>query len=98
MRTIRPVTPYPGCELYYDAIKQKKRKDIADFYENKHVNSDLMTVNMTELSDSDFYNALYTANRLLLNDYINHREEEIKKTIWELYVKRNSDFRGYRHT
>ena len=39
MRTIRPVTPYPGCPLYYDAIKKGLIKDCEDFYENKHANS-----------------------------------------------------------
>lgn len=42
MRTIRPVTPYPGSPLYYHAIEKGLIKDIDDFYMNKHLNSDLL--------------------------------------------------------
>ena len=38
-RTIRPVTPYPGSPLYYDAINSgllDKDNPAEDFYENKH--------------------------------------------------------------
>ena len=44
-RTIRPVTPYPGSPLYYDAIESgllDKNNPAEDFYENKHLNSDLL--------------------------------------------------------
>jgi len=36
MRTIRPVTPYPGSPLYYYAIKKGLLRDCEDFYDNKH--------------------------------------------------------------
>ena len=45
MRTIRPVTPYPGSPLYYYAIENGLLKDCEDFYENKHTNSDLLAIN-----------------------------------------------------
>lgn len=49
LRTIRPVTPYPGSPLYYYAIENGLLKDCEDFYENKHINSDLLTINFTDL-------------------------------------------------
>ncbi len=36
IRTIRPVTPYPGTELYDIAVERGLIKDTGDFYENKH--------------------------------------------------------------
>ena len=64
-RTIRPVTPYPGSPLYYDAIKLgllDKENPAEDFYEKKHLNSDLICCNFTDLSDEEFYDALKWAN------------------------------------
>jgi radical SAM superfamily enzyme YgiQ (UPF0313 family) len=97
IRTIRPVTPYPGCELFDYAIKTGKLKDTADFYENKHVNSDLSTVNFTGLSDSEFHKALYDANLKLLNHYFDNKKISIEKQLNKLYLKRDVSFRGYRH-
>ena len=36
IRTIRPVTPYPGTGLYDIAVERGLIKDTGDFYENKH--------------------------------------------------------------
>ena len=55
MRTIRPVTPYPGSPLYYYAIEKGLLKDCEDFYEKKHLNSDLLSINFTELTDNEFH-------------------------------------------
>lgn len=55
LRTIRPVTPYPGTDLYKYAIEHGMIKDIEDFYEHKHVDSDLLTCNFTELTDDEYY-------------------------------------------
>ncbi len=54
IRTIRPPTPYPGCELYEQAIKEGKLKGPADFYD-KFKNSDRLTVNFTDMTDETFY-------------------------------------------
>jgi radical SAM superfamily enzyme with C-terminal helix-hairpin-helix motif len=40
IRTIRPLTPYPGSPLYCYATEKGLLKDAEDFYENKHTNSD----------------------------------------------------------
>ena len=79
MRTIRPVTPYPGSPLYYDAIDKGLIKDVADFYENKHVNSDLLAANFTELSDEEFYESLTQANTALLTNYYDTAKKEALK-------------------
>src|SRR3989339_1797437 len=62
LRTIRPVTPYPGCPLYYHAIEKGLLKDVEEFYENKHVNSDLVSVNFTNMSDEQVHRLLFDAN------------------------------------
>ena len=98
MRTIRPVTPYPGSPLYYLAIEKGLLKDCEDFYENKHSNSDLMTVNFTDLSDNEYYEALMEANRTLIHNYNNKKQIEIQKQLEDLYINKNVAFRGFRQT
>ena len=97
-RTVRPVTPYPGSELYYKAIEMGLLKDCADFYENKHVNSDLLTVNFTELSDDDFYQALMEANKKLLENYNRRLQSNMERDLQNLYVNKDAGFRGFRST
>jgi len=96
LRTIRPVTPYPGAPLYYDAISKGLLKDVEDFYENKHVNSDLLSVNFTELSDDDFHVALMEANSKLLENYYKNKLSLMLQQTRDLYVNKNITFRGYR--
>jgi len=99
LRTIRPVTPYPGSPLYYYAIKEgllDKQQPAKDFYENKHINSDLLAVNFTSLSDHEFHKALYLENKRLIRNY---HEKQI--SLWdeqcrELYFNRDVSFRGFR--
>ena len=98
MRTIRPVCSYPGSELYYDALKQGKLKDIADFYENKHINSDLITVNFTDMSDKAFYELLYYYNKRLIIDYLNKQTTRHLDVMQKLYVEQDASFRGFRQT
>jgi len=98
MRTIRPVTPYPGSPLYYYAIKKGLLKDCEDFYENKHTNSDLLAVNFTNLSDEEFHLALYEANAKLLKNYFTKKLNSFVKQAKELYTKKDDDFRGFRQS
>jgi anaerobic magnesium-protoporphyrin IX monomethyl ester cyclase len=97
LRTIRPVTPYPGSPLYFDAIREGKLKDVTDFYENKHVNSDLLAVNFTELSDDTFHQALCDANKRLLDNYYEKMRSSAISQTESLYLEQNAEFRGYRH-
>ncbi|RXJ55364.1 B12-binding domain-containing radical SAM protein [Candidatus Marinarcus aquaticus] len=98
LRTIRPVTPYPGSPLYYHAIKEGLLKDVADFYENKHTNSDLMTCNFTKLSDEEFYDALHEANSILLQNYQKRLVEKTTQQLDNLYKNKDASFRGFRQT
>jgi len=98
MRTIRPVTPYPGSQLYYDAINQGLLAGPADFYENKHVNSELVSVNFTELSDEEVHRALLDANRILIDHYYRKLQVKTVETAKEVYLNRNASFRGFRQT
>jgi len=98
LRTIRPVTPYPGSELYYYAIKKGFLKDCADFYENKHINSDLVSVNFTDMSDAQFHEALYEANTRLLANYFARKGRNYIKQAEKLYFSKDAGFRGFRQT
>ena len=69
LRTIRPVTPYPGSPLYYYAIGKGLLRDCEDLYENKHINSDLVSVNFTDMSDDEFHRSLMEANLSLIENY-----------------------------
>lgn len=97
-RTIRPVTPYPGTDLYKMAIKNKLIDGVEDFYENKCVNSDLMSVNFTSLSDEEFDDCLVWANSILTENYYNVLKDRTKLVIENLYRGKNKDFRGFRTT
>jgi radical SAM superfamily enzyme YgiQ (UPF0313 family) len=98
LRTIRPVTGYPGTELYSYAIEHGLLDGIEDFYENKHINSDLLSVNYTELTDEEFHEALYEANRILIENYYQKKRVSSLQQIHHLYHERDAKFRGFRHT
>lgn len=98
LRTIRPVTPYPGSPLYYYAIKQGLLEGPEDFYERKHVNSDLFTVNFTEHSMEECYQLLFEANKILIEDYIEDQKKAYMEQLRKLYMEKDTLFRGFRHT
>lgn len=96
LRTIRPVTPYPGSPLYYYAIEKGLLKGCEDFYENKHINSDLLSVNFTDLTDTEFHKLLLEANKTLLENYYKHQLERQINTSKKLYLEKDVTFRGFR--
>jgi anaerobic magnesium-protoporphyrin IX monomethyl ester cyclase len=98
MRTIRPVTPYPGSPLYYYAIDHGLLEGVADFYENKHLNSDLLAVNFTNLTDDEFHKSLYEANKVLIDNYLKKKKISYNKQLKYLYLGLDKNFRGFRHT
>lgn len=98
MRTLRPVTPYPGTELFAYAIENGLIKDTEDFYENKHLNSDLLSVNFTKYTDEEIYGALYKANLRLIKRYSEVQVERSEKICRDLYYNKNAAFRGFRQT
>jgi len=100
-RTIRPVTPYPGSPLYYDAIEMgllDKDNPAEDFYERKHLNSDLICCNFTELSDEDYYECLRWANSTLMKNYYDRQKTSTLTQIDHLYKEKDVTFRGFRHS
>lgn len=98
MRTIRPVTPYPGSPLYNYAIQKGLLKDCEDFYEHKHVNSDLVAVNFTDMTDDEFHRSLCEANIRLLENYHRKKLTALIETTKKLYLEKDVSFRGYRHS
>lgn len=97
-RTIRPVTPYPGSPLYYLALEKGLLKDCEDFYENKHLNSDLLAVNFTNMSDDEFYRCLDWANSTLTENYYKKQKAAVLERINKLYSEKDVNFRGFRQT
>ena len=93
---LRPVSPYPGCELYYHAIKKGLLKDIEEFYETKHTNSDLLSVNFTNISDDVFHNELFKANFILIKNYFKNKCDSTLYEAKKLYLEKNKEFRGFR--
>lgn len=98
LRTIRPVTPYPGSPLYYYAIEKGLLKDCADFYEKKHLNSDLLTVNFTDMSDEEVHGALFEANKKLIKRYFEQKYDATMAEAEGLYLNHDANFRGFRQT
>lgn len=98
MRTIRPVTPYPGSELYNYAIEKKLLKDCEDFYTNKHLNSDLVSVNFTDMTDGEFHTSLLEANTKLLKNYYEKKASSVIEQSRKLYLEKSTNFRGFRQT
>ena len=102
IRTIRPVTPYPGSDLYYEAIEKGLLSGPEDFF-NKFKNSDLLTVNFTDIPNEKFYKLLFEANKELIIDYYMHTTKDMDsankliKNFYDLYSKGKINFRGARH-
>jgi radical SAM superfamily enzyme YgiQ (UPF0313 family) len=96
LRTIKPVTPYPGSPLYYTAIERGLIEDCEDFYETKHTNSDLLTVNFTNLSDDEYSQCLFEANSRLIKNYYNNQLSNVLDSAKKLYLESDPSFRGFR--
>ncbi|MFP6709544.1 MAG: hypothetical protein VCE75_26690 [Alphaproteobacteria bacterium] len=86
-RTIRPVTPYPGSPLYDMAIDQGLLEGPADFYEKKHLNSDLLCCNFTELTNDEVYECLEDANKQLAQNIFDKNRDKAMAQIENLYPK-----------
>ena len=98
LRTIRPVTPYPGSELYNYAIEKRLLDGPEDFYK-RFKNSDLITVNFTKLSVSKMYDLLFEINRDLITDHCKNVGEDPAAMIsqfHDLYFETDYTFRGSR--
>jgi anaerobic magnesium-protoporphyrin IX monomethyl ester cyclase len=96
LRTIRPVTPYPGCQLFNKAVKDGLIKDAEDFYENKHKNSDLFTVDFMGMGMEEVHRALGRANKDLIQNYLTNRATSSYRQADKLYLHGDTNFRGFR--
>ena len=102
IRTIRPVTPYPGSPLYYRAIEEGQLTGPEDFFE-KFTNSDLYLCNFTGIPKEDIYQALYEVNKDLVYDHFNHTSKDfaaadaLLERFYDLYFNGVTDFSGPRH-
>ncbi len=100
-RTIRPVTPFPGCDLYYKLIETGKLKGTEDFFK-KFKNSDLILVNNMEMPDEKAYKLLLEANTDLILDHCRHTNgnmdeaKDLIRQLADLYAGRILKFRGVR--
>jgi hypothetical protein len=98
LRTIRPVTPYPNSDLFKHCVNQGMIENVKDFYENKHKNSDLLTVNLTNLSNDEYYECLKRANEKLFTNYYKNKLMNTIIQTQHLYNCEDTSFRGYRQT
>ena len=102
LRTIRPVTAYPGTDLYNYALDKGLIKGPEDFFD-RFKNSDLIHTNFTDLDLKDMYNALYKANKELIYHHYKHTTGNMKeaeymaKQFYRLYFEKDYEFRGIRH-
>jgi anaerobic magnesium-protoporphyrin IX monomethyl ester cyclase len=96
LRTIRPVTPYPGCPLYQKAVKEGLVKDAEDFYENKHKNSDLISVDFMDIPIDEAHRMLMRANKQLYENYLIKRSITMVYDMNNLYLRGDTKFRGFR--
>jgi radical SAM superfamily enzyme YgiQ (UPF0313 family) len=101
IRTIRPPTPYPGCELYYTAVNKGLLNGPDDFFE-KFENSDLYVVNFTDIPLKRFYELLFEANKELILDHYKQTKGDMEEAcdavrqFHDLYSGKSSSFRGLR--
>lgn len=96
LRTIRPVTPYPGSTLYNIAIDRGLLKGPEDFYE-KHKNLELLTVNFTDIPDDEFHRLLCEVNEKIIGDYYEYCKNKTLEYFKNVYSGKTIDFRGARH-
>ena len=101
LRTMRPVTPYPGSEMYEQALAKGLLAGPRDFFD-RFTNSDLVTVNFTSIPTERIYEILFEANKELILDHYQHTTnnmEEAQQMITNfhnLYFKGDITFRGAR--
>lgn len=96
LRTIRPVTPYPGSPLWEKALRDGLVKDAEEFYEVKHKNSDLFSVNFMDIPTDEAHMWLRIANMRLYRNFIEKRFDSMSDQTLRLYENGDASFRGFR--
>ena len=102
IRTIRPVSPYPGSPLYYQAIAEKKLTGPQDFFD-KFKNADRYMVNFTNLNNNEIYSLLSEVNKDLIFDHFKNTSGDMEKAqflvdeLLKVYADENYIYTGPRH-
>ena len=102
IRTIRPVTPYPGSPLYYKAIAEGYLKGPQDFFD-KFKNADRYMVNFMGMPEDKIYELLIEVNTDLILDHFNHTSGNMKMAyhmideLTKLYSNEAYTYTGPRH-
>jgi radical SAM superfamily enzyme YgiQ (UPF0313 family) len=101
IRTIRPVTPYPGSPLFHIAVENGDLSGPEDFYKRFN-NSDLYMVNFVGVPKEDIYKTLFEVNRDLIIDHFTNTSgdmseaEDLIGRFRDLYFNGATEFRGPR--
>jgi anaerobic magnesium-protoporphyrin IX monomethyl ester cyclase len=93
LRTIRPVTPYPGTDLF-----DRLGISVDEFY-SVHTNSDLFSFHfMDGISNEDADKNLCEANKFLFRAYMKHKTEAQVEAMERFYTLDidPATFRGFR--
>ncbi len=96
VRTIRPPTPYPGCALWFQALEEGKVKNVEEFYENLHQNSELISINFSDIPTNEANRMLFEANRELYIDYLEKNKTKVVGEAEKVYLQGDYSFRGWR--
>ena len=96
LRTIKPVTPYPGSPLYNYAVEKGLLKGPQDFYE-RHKNVELPTVNFTDIPDDEYIDLLFNINNEIISYYCKYIKEESIESFRKVYFEKDYSYRGTRH-
>lgn len=96
IRTIKPVTPYPGTPLFNLAVKNGYINGPEEFY-SRHLNTDKFTVNFTDLPTEECYRLLFDANKKILTAYYDKLANLSIKAFEKCYFEDDNNFRGPRH-
>ena len=102
VRTIRPVTPFPGSPLYYEAVRRGILQGPDDFFK-RFKNTDLYMVNFMNIPENEIYQMLFEANKDLIMDHYRHTNNDMEAAnclidqFYNLYFNDDYAFKGARH-
>ena len=101
IRTIRPVTPFSGSPLYYEAVRLGELKGPEDFF-NRFKKSDLYMVNFMGIPENEIYQMLFEVNKDLILDHYRNTNNDMEAAnclidqFYNLYFNNDYTFRGAR--
>ncbi len=102
IRTIRPVTPFPGSPLYYEAVRRGILQGPDDFFK-RFKNTDLYMVNFMDIPENEIYQMLFEVNKDLIMDHYWNTNNDMEAAnclidqFYNLYFNDDYAFKGARH-